>query len=239
MRITIAGPRNAGKSSVYNALLGEERAIVSPVPGTTRDILRERIHIEGFTYYLEDTAGIAETECDIEARGMTIGRKAVREADLVVFVIDGHTVWGRDVAAELSAGDRAKTLFILNKADLGLAVPRDEAIRILDSPNIAVVSALTGEGLDALRRWIYDRTVQRGAGEIGRERIAVNIRQGTALREARDALDRLAEALRDGAPAEILSVEIRSAIDACGTVTGRAVSADLLDTIFSRFCIGK
>jgi tRNA modification GTPase len=239
MRVTIAGPRNAGKSSIYNALLGEERAIVSPVPGTTRDILRERIHIEGFTYYLEDTAGIAETECDIEARGMTIGRRAVREADLVMFVIDGHEPWRTDVAGELSAGDRTKTLFVLNKTDLGLVVPRDAAARMLDSPNVAVVSAQTGEGLDGLRRWIYDRTVQRGAGEIGRERIAVNMRQGTALRGARTALERLEQALRDGAPAEILSVEIRAAIDACGTVTGRSVSADLLDTIFSRFCIGK
>lgn len=239
IRVTIVGPRNAGKSSIYNALIGEERAIVSPVPGTTRDILRERIHIEGFSYHLEDTAGIAETGCDIEARGISIGRRAAREADLVMFIIDGSGAWRDEIAAELAAIERFKTLFVLNKNDLGLSVARQEAARILGSPNVAAVSAVTGDGLDDLRRWIYEKTVQQGAGDIGRERIAVNARQGAALREASDALRRLAAALDDGAPAEILSVEIRAAADACGMVTGRTVTGDLLDTIFRRFCIGK
>jgi tRNA modification GTPase len=239
IRVTIMGPRNAGKSSIYNALLGEERAIVSPVPGTTRDILRERIHINGFTYHLEDTAGIAETGCDIEARGISIGRRAAREADLVMFIIDGSIPWRDGVAGELEAADRTKTLFVLNKIDAGLAIPRREAVQILGTPSVAAVSAKTGEGLEALRRWIYDRTIQQGTVEVGRERIAVNARQGVALREARGALARLAAAVDDGAPPEILSVEIRAAADACGTVTGRSVTADLLDAIFSRFCIGK
>lgn len=239
MRVTIVGPRNAGKSSIYNALLGEERAIVSPVPGTTRDILRERIHIEGFTYHLEDTAGIAETGCDIEARGISIGRRAAREADLVMFVIDGSIEWGDEVGGAPEAAERDKTLFVLNKIDLGLAIPRREAARMLRSPAVAAVSAKTGEGLEDLRRWIYDRTVQRGAVEIGRERLAVNARQGAALREARRALARLVAAVDEEAPAEILSVEIRAAADACGMVTGRTVTDRLLDTIFSRFCIGK
>jgi tRNA modification GTPase len=89
IRVTIVGPRNVGKSSLYNALLGEERAIVSPIPGTTRDVLRERIHIGGFTCHLEDTAGLAETGCEIEAKGIMMGRRAAGLADLVLFVIDG------------------------------------------------------------------------------------------------------------------------------------------------------
>ena len=239
IRVTIVGPRNAGKSSIYNALLGEERAIVSPVPGTTRDILRERIHIKGFTYHLEDTAGIAETGCDIEARGISIGRRAAREADLVMFIIDGSVHWRDEIAGELEAADRVKTLFVLNKIDLGFAISRQEAAQILGSPSVAAVSAKTGEGMEALRRWIYDRTVQRGTVELGRERIAVNARQGAALREVHGALARLVAAIDDGAPPEILSVEIRAAADVCGMVTGRTVTADLLDMIFSRFCIGK
>lgn len=239
IRVTIVGPRNAGKSSIYNALLGEERAIVSPVPGTTRDILRERIHIKGFTYHLEDTAGLAETGCDIEARGISIGRRAAREADLVMFVIDGSGAWRDEIAVGLETVDMAKTLFVLNKIDLGLSISQQEAAQILGSPSVAEVSAISGEGLDTLRQWIFDRTVQQGMGEIGRERIAVNARQGAALREAGEALRRFVAALGDGAPAEILSVEIRAAADACGTVTGRTVTEDLLDVIFSRFCIGK
>jgi tRNA modification GTPase len=239
IRVTIMGPRNAGKSSIYNALLGEERAIVSPVPGTTRDILRERIHIEGFTYYLEDTAGIADTGCDIEAKGISIGKRAAREADLVMFVIDGSIPWKGEIAGGRESIDLSKTLFVLNKIDLGLLISRQEAADELGSPNIAAVSAETGEGLDSLRRWIFERTVRGEVEEIGRERIAVNARQGAALREARDALTRLVAALDDGAPAEILGAEIRAAVDACGAVTGRIVTEDLLDVIFDRFCIGK
>ncbi|MCK4235538.1 MAG: tRNA uridine-5-carboxymethylaminomethyl(34) synthesis GTPase MnmE, partial [Candidatus Krumholzibacteria bacterium] len=121
MRVTILGPRNAGKSSLYNALLGEERAIVSAIPGTTRDILTERIHIGGFTYYLEDTAGIADTGCEIEARGISIGRKAAERADLVLFVIDACERWPDGIQDELSRIDRRKTLFVLSKCDLGIA----------------------------------------------------------------------------------------------------------------------
>lgn len=239
IRVTIMGPRNAGKSSIYNALLGEERAIVSPVPGTTRDILRERIHIKGFTYHLEDTAGIAETGCDIEARGISIGRRAARDADFVMFIIDGSVAWRDEVLDALEATDRAKTLFVLNKIDLGITIPQREAAQILQSPSVAAVSAKTGEGLEALRRWIYDKTVQQGTVEIGRERIAINARQGASLREAKGALERLVAAIDDGAPAEILSIEIRATADACGAVTGRTVTEGLLDAIFSRFCIGK
>ncbi|MCK4235899.1 MAG: hypothetical protein KAX38_02190, partial [Candidatus Krumholzibacteria bacterium] len=104
---------------------------------------------------------------------------------------------------------------------------------------VADVSSLTGEGLEELRRWIYESTVKGKTAEMSRERIAVNARQGGALREADMALLRLEKEIGDGAPAEILSIEIRAAADACGRVTGRSITEDLLDTIFSRFCIGK
>ena len=239
MRVTILGPRNAGKSSLYNALLGEERAIVSAIPGTTRDILTERIHIGGFTYYLEDTAGIADTGCEIEARGISIGRKAAERADLVLFVIDACERWPDGIQDELSRIDRRKTLFVLSKCDLGIAVTNDEAAGRLGVGKVADVSSLTGEGLEELRRWIYESTVKGKTAEMSRERIAVNARQGGALREADMALLRLEKEIGDGAPAEILSIEIRAAADACGRVTGRSITEDLLDTIFSRFCIGK
>ncbi len=239
IRITILGARNAGKSSLYNALIGEERAIVSPIPGTTRDLLRERIHIEGFTYYLEDTAGIAETGCEIEAKGISIGRRAARGADIVLFVIDGSVGPDESASEELGRTGGVATLCVLNKMDLGLSVGEAEAAESLGVDRAIAVSALEGTGLDSLRRWIHETSISGSAADIRREHIAVNARQADALREARASLERFIAAARDGAPAELLSADLRSAAEACGLITGRSVTEDLLDTIFSRFCIGK
>jgi tRNA modification GTPase len=239
LRVTIVGPRNVGKSCLYNALIGEERAIVSAVPGTTRDILRERIHIGGFSYFLEDTAGIAEASCEIEAKGISIGREAAGRADLVLFVLDGSTAVAPEIAEELERIDRAKVLCVLNKMDLGLAQTVDEARRALRVDNVVAVSALRGDGLDALRQWVFSKTVRAEAGEIARERIAINGRQAAALREADEALVRVDSRLSEGASAEIVSLEIRSAADSLGRITGRSATDDLLELIFSRFCIGK
>ncbi len=248
IRITILGPRNAGKSSLYNALIGEERAIVSPVPGTTRDLLRERIHMGGFTYYLEDTAGIAETGCEIEARGISMGRKAAEGADLVLFVIDGSVEIDEGTARELALISGRESVIVLNKSDLGPRSPRETGEDDLESsPMCGIgrsaktvsVSALTGEGLEELKRTIFEITVGGEVSRIGSERIALNARQAAALREAMGALKRVERELAGEKAVEILSLELREAIDACGRVTGRSTSADLLDTIFSRFCVGK
>jgi tRNA modification GTPase len=239
IRVTIVGRRNVGKSSLYNALLGEEHAIVSPVPGTTRDLLRERIHVGGFTCYLEDTAGMAETRCEIEAKGIEIGRAAALKADLVLFVIDGSAEIPDDVADELARLDASRLLCVLNKKDLGSRYSLGAARSLLGGADAIAVSALKGEGLEDLRDRIYDKAVRRDAGELASERVAVNARQAAALREADEALARLTGLIDDGAHAEVLSVEVRSAADALGKITGRSVSEDLLEIIFTRFCIGK
>lgn len=239
IRATIVGPRNAGKSSLYNALLGEERAIVSPVPGTTRDRLCERIHVNGFTCWLEDTAGLAETGCEIEAQGMRIGREAAGQADLVIFAIDGSADLDAGAAAELRRLDASKLILAINKADLGSRMPAQQYREQLGVNNAVVISALTGAGLGELRARMYEMAVARDAGAIRRERIAVNARQAEALREASEALARAEELAESEAPAELLSVELRAAADALGRITGRSVAEDLLEAIFSRFCIGK
>lgn len=238
IRITILGPRNAGKSSLYNALIGEERAIVSPIPGTTRDLLRERIHMGGFTYYLEDTAGIAETGCEIEARGISIGRKAAEGADLVLFVIDGSVGIDEGTARELALAAGRESITVLNKTDLVPIPPRGTGVEI-DPARAVSVSALTGEGLEELKGMIFERTAGGEVSRIGGERIALNARQAAALREAMEALGRVEKELAGEKGAEIISLEMREAIDACGRVTGRSTAPDLLDTIFSRFCVGK
>jgi len=239
IRVTILGGRNVGKSSLYNALVGEERAIVSPVAGTTRDLLRERIHIGGFTCRLEDTAGIAETRCEIEAKGIEIARAAALEADLVLFVVDGSAEIPGEARDEISRIDAGKILCVLNKSDLGLRYSLAEARALLGTPDVVAVSALLRSGLEEVRARIFEKAVKRPAGDIDRERIAVNARQAGALRDADGALARLETEIRDGAPAEILSVETRCALDSLGTITGRSMTAALLDTIFAKFCIGK
>jgi len=239
IRVTILGPRNAGKSSLYNALIGEERAIVSSIPGTTRDILRERIHIGGFTFYLEDTAGLAETGCEIEARGIHMGREAARRAEAVMFVLDGSTELPGDVEDELKALESKNVVVVINKKDLELKIdPRSVSERF---PRFRVVeaSALTGEGLEEIRNILYELTISGAAAGVAGGRVVVNARQGEALRQAASAVGRATEALENGAPSEIVSLEIRQAMDYCGEVTGRSVAEDLLDNIFSRFCIGK
>jgi len=239
IRVTIVGPRNAGKSSLYNALLGEERAIVSPVPGTTRDRLCERIHIDGFTCWLEDTAGIAETGCEIETRGIDLGREAAGRADLVLFTIDGSAEIDAGVGAEIRRIDGDKVLLVINKSDLGAPLAPEDIIAKLGVKEAISVSALTGAGLEGLRRRIFSRTVERDAGALRREQIAVSARQADALREADAALARV-EALAGGCgAAELISVELRAAADALGRITGRSVSEDVLDAIFEKFCIGK
>ncbi len=239
IRVTILGARNAGKSSLYNALIGEERAIVSPIPGTTRDLLRESIHIEGFTYHLEDTAGIAKTGCEIEARGISIGRDAAGRADVVLFVVDGNDGLPHGAREEIERMKGRSILCVLNKKDLGLAVTEEDAARTLGIDSAVAISALHGEGLDDLRDWLYEASVAERNAWVGRERVALNARQAEALKRADEALGRLESLVRAGAPAELLSVELRAAADGCGSVTGRSVTAELLDTIFSRFCIGK
>ncbi len=239
IRVTITGPRNAGKSSLYNALLGEERAIVSSVPGTTRDVLRERIHIRGYTYYLEDTAGLAETGCEIESEGMRKGREAAGAADLVLFVIDAGEGWTDGAMEELRAHETGSRLVVVNKADLvpggGEAAENSPA----GTQRTVTASAVTGEGLADLREKIFEFTANGGISSLEGERIALNIRQGMALRRAEEALERLLKELGENSPAEILSLEIREALDACGEVTGRSAAEDILDEIFSNFCIGK
>lgn len=239
IRVTLAGPRNAGKSSIYNALLGEERAIVSHIPGTTRDLLRERIHIKGFTYYLEDTAGLADTVCEIEERGISVGKEAAAAADILLFVIDGSEEPKEEVLEMARGITHSDHLVLLNKSDLGLQIESVELSRAIGIESVLEISAVTGAGMDRLREWIYNRTVTSKITRVSRQRIAVNARQGDALRRAREAMERMIEESRSGRPAEILSVWLREGAAACGEITGRSVEADILDEIFSRFCIGK
>lgn len=240
VRVPIVGRPNAGKSSLFNALLGEERAIVSAEPGTTRDRVSEALEVSGVRVSLSDTAGLRETPDAIETLGVERARAAIKHAPLVLWVVDASVPLGdedRAIAARLC--DR-RVLIALNKSDLPRAIVAGQVESLLNGGwlQTVAVSAVQGEGLDRLHAALGAALgAESDAGGTG---VALgNQRHAEALGRARAALARGAETSRAGAPGEIVALELRESLAAIGEVTGRAVGEDLLDRIFSRFCVGK
>jgi tRNA modification GTPase len=240
VRVPLIGRPNVGKSSLFNALLGEPRAIVTDVPGTTRDRVSEAIELGGIRVTLSDTAGLRETDDAVESIGVARAREALAGAALALWVVDGSAPLAdedRRIAREL-AGRRV--VVALNQSDRPPATDAAEVVALLDGAAgpVVPVSALTGAGLDALRDALAARLGARDAAEgLG---IAVsNLRHAEAIERARAALARATAAAGGGEPGEIVALELRDALAALGEVTGRSVDEGLLDRIFARFCIGK
>lgn len=235
LSVLILGCPNVGKSSLLNALLGEARAIVTPLPGTTRDTIEEHLSLGGIPLRLVDTAGVRETNDLIEAEGVRRAREKITGADLILFVIDGSRGLSADdrFALELCAGRRL--LVTVNKCDLG-AQPLDSSLSAWPRVNI---SAHTGEGLEALRQAI----IGFFRGEDGREGADTPLlsdrRHREALVLACQALERFESAVSQEHSVEFLALELREALQALGQITGETTPDDILQRIFSRFCIGK
>jgi tRNA modification GTPase len=222
-RLALVGRPNVGKSSLFNALLGEARAIVTSEPGTTRDAVSERLELGGIPLRLIDTAGVRASTETVERLGVARTYEEIAQADVVLHVVDASAPWsGEDdaIAARLAT----PPVVAANKADL----PR----RLEGAP--LYVSAHTGEGLPALRAAL---ATAAGATGDGGAALVTNARHIDALRRARAALVLASAALHE--PGEIVAGELRVALAALGEVTGEAVAPDLLERIFARFCIGK
>jgi tRNA modification GTPase len=239
-RVPIVGRPNVGKSSLFNALLGEERAIVADAPGTTRDRVSEAIEVAGVRVTLSDTAGLRETREPVEALGVARTREALERCAVALWVVDG--------AAPIAPEDRwiaeqlrgMRVLVALNKRDLPEVASEADVAELLDGARwrAVAVSAVRGEGLDALRAAL--------AALLGGDRLeggpgaaASNPRHVEALARAREALARARAVSERGDPGEITAFELRECLAAVGEVTGRNAGEDLLERIFSRFCIGK
>ena len=232
IRAAIIGRPNAGKSSLLNQLLGHDRAIVSPVAGTTRDTVEETADVRGIPVVFIDTAGLRETEDDVEAEGVRRSRAALGKAELVLHVLDASgllTEEDRSLLAEASGRPR---VLVLNKTDL------PAALHLPDGLTGIATSCSTGAGIEAVKDAI-ERTVWSGRASSVPSQIAVSARHADALLRAQASMQRAAAELRGGSSLELVAIDLRIAADAVGEIVGKTTTDDLLDAIFSQFCLGK
>jgi tRNA modification GTPase len=232
IRAAIIGRPNAGKSSLLNQLLGQDRAIVSPIPGTTRDTIEETANIRGLPVVFIDTAGLREGRDEIEVEGIRRSRQSLQSAEFILHVLDASEPLLE--AGYLAEFADKKRIIVRNKIDLPgrLQLPDGSSDPVVD------VCCLTGKGIDTLKDAIRQLV---WSGEIKSEMLQamVNSRHEDALNRARSASSRVIGALRSGKTLELAAVDLRIAVNAVGEIVGKTTTEDLLDMIFSQFCIGK
>ena len=231
LRVVITGRVNTGKSSLLNALLRSDRAIVTDIEGTTRDVIEESFTVKGLPVVAVDTAGLRETEDKVERMGIDLTRKALEKADIILFVLDGSREVAPEEREEIESLRDKKVILAVNKIDLNPAAEGD-----FDLPAVRL-SAETGEGVEDLRNMIFDLA---GAAEIAPGSAAVaNLRHKNALKGAAESLENASETLRSDVPLDLISADVREALLQTGLILGDACGEDLLERIFSDFCIGK
>ena len=235
IRAAIIGRPNAGKSSLLNQLLGRDRAIVSAIPGTTRDTIEETANIRGLPVVFIDTAGLRAARDEIEQEGIRRSRQSLQQAELVLHVLDSSEPFideDRNYLAEL---DGKKRIVVLNKVDLPAQLVPPST---LDTRQAVPVSCVTGQGIESLKDTIRNLV---WSGEIKAEmlEVMINSRHQDALNRAREATERTLDALRSGQTLDLVALDLRIAVNAIGEIVGKTTTEDLLDMIFSQFCIGK
>jgi len=232
IKVTITGRPNVGKSSLFNSLIERERAIVTDIPGTTRDTLTEVIDLDGIPVILTDTAGLRETTDGIETLGMERTRRAMGDSDLVLVVLDGSAELGPADHDLLSQTENSHRLVVRNKSDL-----REFAASCIGEPQQINVSARTGEGLESLRSAILASLSNNGI-EDG-SLLITNARHYDLLRSAQRELDDARAALRERHSEELVLAPLHNALRFLGQITGETTPEDILSEIFATFCIGK
>ncbi len=243
-QIAIVGRPNVGKSSLMNRLLRSDRAIVTDIAGTTRDVITESVNLRGIPAMLLDTAGIAETRDVIEQMGIDRSRKALESASLALFVVDtsqparpDDVNVARVLADRLDRDGSGRVVVALNKVDLERQIDLSAIKSLLPDVPFVEISAISGDGIEQLEETLFER-VTTLAGDA-RQPATVSLRQREALRAALESVRAALDALPTGLALDLVAIDVRDALLHIGEITGERVSESVLDEIFSRFCIGK
>lgn len=238
LRTAIVGRPNAGKSSLLNALLQEDRAIVTDIPGTTRDTIEESIKIGGVPLVLMDTAGLRETDNKVEKIGIERAKKSMEQADLVLAVIDGSHPLEKEDKELLSSLQGRKSMVILNKYDLPQEVDEEEIKALAGDAPVVSLSARYGSGMEELEEALR-RLTETQDRDAGRRLFLTNLRHVDLVKKALEAVRRAQKSLQDGMPADCITVDLVEAWNRMGEITGETVDNELINKIFERFCVGK
>lgn len=237
IRTVILGKPNAGKSSLMNVLVGEERAIVTDIAGTTRDTLEENIRLHGISLNIVDTAGIRETEDVVEKIGVDKARANADDADLLIYVVDGSCPLDENDYQIMNLIEGRKSIVLLNKTDLEMVLTPEE-IKEKTGKEVVAVSAKEQRGIDLLEEKIKELFLS-GEIDFNDEVMITNVRHKTAMSEALKSLSLVKQSIEDQMPEDFYSIDLMNAYEQLGTITGESLEDDLVNEIFNKFCMGK
>ena len=237
IRTVIVGKPNAGKSSLLNVLVGDERAIVTDIAGTTRDTLEESILVHGIPLNIVDTAGIRDTEDVVEKIGVSKAKSFAQDADLIIYVVDGSTPLDENDGQIIEMIKDKKAIVLLNKIDLNLVTTKAILEKKTSHP-VVEISARNEQGIDVLEGLLKDMFFE-GRLSFNDEIYITSARHKAALLDAMESLSLVQRSIDDGMPEDFFSIDLMNACEALGRITGESAGQDLIDTIFSDFCMGK
>lgn len=238
LNVSIIGKPNVGKSSLMNQLLRETRAIVTEIPGTTRDTIEEVISIKNIPVKLTDTAGIRQTEDIIERIGIEKSKKSFNEADLIVFVMDSSREISDEDREIINYIGNRRSIVLINKIDLGQSWKKDEIVKLLPNSSVIETSLLEKIGIDKIEEEILD-LVYSGKVKQNESLLVTNVRHKELLEKAEKGLDDALNMVRTREALDFIEVDINSAYEFLGEIIGETVSDDIINEVFSRFCLGK
>lgn len=243
IRTVIVGKPNAGKSSLLNVLLGEERAIVTDIAGTTRDVLTEHLNLQGISLNIMDTAGIRKTEDTVEKIGVDKALSHAKEADLVMYVMDASLPLDENDRQIFQFIKDKKCVILLNKSDLKKQISEEKIQKIcvenhMKNTPVISVSAKEEEGIDRLEQVLKEMFYQ-GEISFNQQIYITNARHKHALEQAKESLSKVKESIENGMPEDFYSIDLMDAYESLGSITGETVGEDLINEIFSKFCMGK
>lgn len=237
IRTVIVGKPNAGKSSLLNVLVGENRAIVTEIAGTTRDTLEEQIQIRGMSLNVVDTAGIRKTEDMVEKIGVEKARENAKDADLILYVVDSSTKLDENDDEIISMLKDQNVIVLLNKTDLEMVTTPDIVKQRLEKPVVSI-SAKDETGMDDFAELLEEMFLS-GKVDFNDEVYLTNIRHRTAMENAKAGFEKVLESISLGMPEDFFSIDLMDAYEALGSILGESVGEDLVNEIFSKFCMGK